>query len=275
MRRVYAVLAFAAALAAQPATGRAEAKDDLQGIYDKLQSYRAVYDVRQTAKPGAALTIKSARMTTETRIGCKDIESTSSTTMSFFGRCGHTVTVLGEEKPQLSRDGRRLRYSSRVIDDGRDARRHEAEAVLETRDGPGKGAVTRGAPETLTLARGTVLPGTHGLRVMAAAAAGKTEVKHRVFLDEDDLRIADITTTIKGPGTSPASAALGDLAGKPGRTIHEAIRGIGATTAAYSRATESFTTDDGVMISTTWTMRGVELTATLVKIEKLPKPTCP
>jgi hypothetical protein len=275
MCRFRVALALAAALAASPATGRAEAKDDLQSLYDKLQPYRAVYDVRQVAKPGATLAIKSARMTTETRIGCKDIESASSTTMSFLGRGGHTVTLSAEEKAQLSRDGRSYRYSSRVIDDGRDARRHEAEAVLETRDGPGKAAVRRGAPEALKLARGTVLPGTHNLRVMAAAAAGKTEVKHRVFLGEDDLRIGDITTTIKGPGTSPANAALGDFAGKPGRAIHEAVRGVGANMAGFSRTTESFVTDDGVIISTTWTMRGVELAGTLVKIEKLPKPTCP
>lgn len=275
MRRFRAALAFAAALAALPASGRAETKDEFQSFYDKLQSYRAVYDLRQPAKPGATLAIKSGRMTIETRIGCKDIETVSSTTMSVLGRGRHTVTVSAEEKAQVSRDGRTYRYSSRVIDAGRDARRHEAEAVLETRDGPGKGAVTRGAPETLKLARGTVLPGTHNLRVMAAAAAGKTEVKHRVFLGEDDLRIGDVTATIKGPGTSPASAALGDFAGKPGRTIHEAIRGVGANTAGFSRDTESFVTDEGVTISTTWTMRGLELTGTPVKIEKLPKPTCP
>jgi hypothetical protein len=273
MRSQNATFASIAILACLSASGPAAAKEEGKDLYQNLQPYRAVYELRQAARPGTSLNLQSASATVEARIGCKDVEYMSTMSLNFVGRGGHTVTRTVELKTKESHDGRTLRFSSRLNEDGRDIRRHESQAALETSDGPGEGVVTRGAPERTKLQRGTVLPGTHFVRSLAAAAAGKTETKHRVYAGEDEIRLADITSTVVGTGTAPASATLGDFAGKPGWTIREVVHGVGERSPA--RITESFITADGVTTSMKMMLQGIELVGKAVKIEKLPKPSCP
>jgi hypothetical protein len=273
MRRRFATVSAVSALALFAALGPAEAKDEIQELYGQLQSYRGVYELRQIARAaGAAPVTVSGRMTTETRVGCKEYEVAITMTMRIASG-GRAVELESEWKTQETLDGRGFRHSMRMMQGGRDVRRHEAEAVLQTRDGPGRGAVTRGAPETLKLGSGTVLPGTHALRTLAAAAAGRTEVKHRVYIGEDDVRLADITSTVLGAGTAPANPALGDAAGKPGWKWRDVYSTVGAR--SEPRVTETFSTSEGVMTSLVFTVQGLRIASTASKIEMLPKPRCP
>lgn len=262
------------ALVSLAAAGRAEPKDDVRPIYGKLKPYRALYALREVARaPGASTANISGRVATETRVGCKDYEIATSLTMQVSS-LGRRVELELESKMRESLDGRRYRYSMQMIQAGRLVRRHEAEAVLQSRDGPGRGAVTRGAPETLKLAQGTVFPGTHGLRTLAAATAGQRELTHRVYLGEDEVRLADVSTTVLGSGTAPANAALGEAAGKAGWTIRDVTRGIGPQQNGEPRVTETFVTSEGVTTSTSFTVQGVKLATMALKIEMLPKPAC-
>jgi hypothetical protein len=264
-----------AALASFAALGPAQAKEDSEYLYGKLQSYRAVYDLRQIARSANAAPVTvSGRMTTETRIGCKEIEVAASLTLRVASG-GRSVDVDSEWKTQETSDGRTFRHSMHMMQGGRVVRRHEAEAVLQTREGPGRGIVKRGAPETLKLEPGTVLPGTHSLRALAAAAAGRTEVKHRVYVGEDEVRLADLMTTVVGSGTAPANAALGEAAGKAGWRLRDVSRAVGPGQNGAPRLTESFITNDGITTSTTFTVQGIRLASTASKIELLPKAKCP
>jgi hypothetical protein len=206
-------------------------------------------------------------------MSCKESEYIVTTTMSVAGRGGHTVAITSETKATESHDGRSFRLISRMIDDGRDIRRHESRATLDTPDGPGEGLVTRGAPERTKLPRGTVLPGTHFMRALAAAAAGKIETRHRVYAGEDDIRLAEYTSTVLGAGTSASDPALGEFADKPGWIVRDVVQGVGVRGPA--RTMEYFVTRDGVMTSMKMTLQGIDLVGKAVKIEKLPKPSCP
>ena len=274
MRSRSRVLVAVSALVSLAATVRAEPKDDVRELYGKLQSYRAAYALREVGRTAGAAPVKiSGRMTTESRLGCKDFEVETTLTMQVAS-AGRSVDLETKLKTRESLDGRTYRYSMQMSQAGRVVRRHEAEAVLQSRDGPGRGAVTRGAPETLKLAQGTVLPGTHGLRTLAAAAAGRREIKHRVFLGEDDVRLADVATTVVRSGTAPANPALGEAAGKAGWAIRDVTRGVGPQQNGEPRVGESFVTSDGVTTSTSFTVQGLKLATTTLKIEMLPKPAC-
>lgn len=274
MRRRFRVLIAVFALACPIAGVRAEAKDDLREIFAKLRSYKAVYALREVGRAADAAPVKvSGRMTAETRVGCKELEIASTLAMRVAS-AGSSVDLESAWKTRESLDGRTYRYSMEMLQGGRVVRRHEAEAVLQSRDGPGRGAVTRGAPETLKLAQGTVLPGTHGLRSLAAAAAGRSEIRHRVYLGEDEVRLADVSTTVVEAGTAPASSALGEAAGKPGWRFRDVTRGVGPQQNGEPRITESFVTNDGVTTTTSFTVQGLKLATTPLKIEILPKTAC-
>jgi hypothetical protein len=274
MRRGVRVLIAVPVLASLAAAARAETKDEVRDAYDRFQPYRAVYALRQVARAaGAAPASISGRMTTEQRIGCKDYEVTTAVTMRVAS-VGGSVDLESEWKMRESLDGRAFNYTMQLSQDGRLMRRHESEALLQSRDGPGRGTVKRGAPEALKLAPGTVLPGTHGLRSLTAAAAGRREIKHRVYLGEDDVRLADVSTTVIGAGTSSTNAALGEAAGKAGWTFRDVVRSVVPRQNGEARVTEVFVTNEGVTTSTSFTVQGLTIATTPLKIEMLPKPAC-
>jgi hypothetical protein len=274
MHRGVRILVAVSALASPAATVCAEPKDDVRETYGKLQPYRAVYGLRQVARAAGTAPVRvSGRMTTETRVGCKDYEVQTSMTMRVES-VGRGVDLESEWKIRESLDGRTFSFSMQMSQQGRLVRRHEAEALLQSRDGPGRGTVKRGAPEALKLAPGTVLPGTHGVRSLAAAAAGKREIKHRVYLGEDDVRLADVSTTITGAGSAPANAALGAAAGKAGWSFRDVVRSVVPRQNGEPRVNETFVTNEGVTTFASFTVQGLTIATTPLKIEMLPKPAC-
>src|SRR6185503_6262955 len=145
---------------------------------------------------------------------------------------------------------------------------------LQSREGPGEAKIKGAAGEDLKLEAGTVLPGTHILRMMQAAADGKKELEHRVFYGLDQLKVTNSRVTILSAGRSGKEKGLGEFADKPGWTIKEEHKEIGGEPGAAGQSSEMFLTEDGVTTSLSLSVQGLELQGIALSIEKLPKPDC-
>lgn len=252
----------------------AAAQDDLDKVWTKLQPARGVYVLRQKgAESGSDAVAMSGRMVAEARITCTEI-ATMLTMELRASSGGQTTSVKLEQKATESRDGRIYRFSSITTENGRESERREGQAVLQSREGPGEAKIQGTANEDIKLEPGTILPGTHILRMMAAAAAGKKELEHRVFYGLDQMKITNSHVAILGAGRSGKEKGLGEFTDKPGWTIREEHREIGGTPGAASQSTEMFMTEDGVTTALTLSVQGLELVGTALSIEKLPKPEC-
>lgn len=265
-------IALVALLAANAAP--AAAQEDIDKIWTKLQPARGVYVLRQkgsdTGNDAVAMT---GRMVAEAKITCTELATTL--TMELRASSGgQTMSVKLEQKSSETRDGRIYRFSSVTTENGRESERREGQAVLQSRDGPGEAKIQGTANEDIKLEPGTILPGTHILRMMMAAAAGKKEIEHRVFYGLDQMKITNARVAILGAGRSGKEKGLGEFTDKPGWTIREEHREIGGAPGASSQATEMFLTEDGVTTSLTLSIQGLELVGTALSIEKLPKPEC-
>jgi hypothetical protein len=269
------VLAGSAAAAFLAFAHPAAAQDEFDALWTKLQPYRAVFALRLREQPsGAAENVAlSGRMEMESRLGCHDFAVAITMTLRMTAGA-QSVTAVLEQKSHETRNGRIYRFSTRTLENGHETERREGQAVLETRDGPGEGTIKVGAPETVRIEPGTVLPGTHNLRMLAAAAAGKREVKHRVFFGQDQMRLTDVTATITSRGTAPKHAGLGEFAGKPGWTIREDYREVGSGPDVQPHVTETFYTEEGVPADVLVTVQGLAIAGRALSVEKLPKPEC-
>jgi hypothetical protein len=187
---------------------------------------------------------------------------------------GQTMSVRLEQKSTETRDGRIYRFSSSSSENGRETERREGQAVLQSREGPGEAKIKGATTEDVKLDPGTILPGTHILRMMAAAAAGKKELEHRVFYGLDQMKISNARVTVLGSGRSGKEKGLGDFADKPGWTIKEEHREIGGTPGAPTQTSEMFMTEGGVATAVTLSVHNLELAGTPLSIETLPKPAC-
>lgn len=270
MLRRAAILAIFTTTASAPA----HAQDELDLVWAKIQPARAVYTLRQRgADQGADRPAISGRMTTETRLTCT--EMVSSMTMELRATSGaQTMTVMLEQKATETRDGKVYRFSSRTAENGRVSESREGQAVLETRNGPGEAKIKGAAAEDVKIESGTILPGTHILRIMAAAAAGKTQLEHRVFYGLDQMKITAVKVTIKGAGRSGKEKGLGEFADKPGWTIREEHKEVGGSIDAATQTSEMFVTEDAVATSISIQVQNIDLVGTALSIEKLPKPEC-
>ena len=269
MKRVIPPLIVVLAAAAPAA-----AQDGLGKIWDKIQPARAVYVLRPhvTEQNNDALQM-SGRMVVEARLTCD--EFISSLTMEIRASSGgQTMSVRLEQKSTETRDGRIYRFSSSSSENGREIERREGQAVLQSREGPGEAKIKGATTEDVKLDPGTILPGTHILRMMAAAAEGKKELEHRVFYGLDQMKISNARVTVLGSGRSGKEKGLGDFADKPGWTIKEEHREIGGTPGAPTQTSEMFVTEGGVATSVTLSVQNLELTGTPLSIETLPKPAC-
>lgn len=258
-----------ALLLAAPAPAAA---DELGALYDKLQPARGVYMLRQRGGDtnGAVM---SGRMVVEARLTCDEL--VTSLTMDIRASSGgQTMTLKLEQKANETRDGRIYRFSSATYENGRELERREGQAVLQSRNGPGEAKIKGAAGEDLKLEPGTVLPGTHMLRIMQAAAAGKKEIEHRIFYGLDQMRITNSRATILGAGRSGKEKGLGEFADKPGWTVREEHKSIGGVPGGAAQSSESFLTEDGVTTTLTISVQGLELQGTPLSIERLPKPDC-
>ncbi len=257
-------------LASMPAA----AQDDIGRFYDKLQPARGVYTLRQrgSADSNGAVAI-SGRMVIEARLTCEDFATT--TTMEIRATSGgNTATVKLEQQATETRDGKIYRFSAVTYERGRELERREGQAVLQSRDGPGEAKIKGVAGEDLRLEAGTVLPGTHMLRVMQAAAAGKKEIENRVFHGLEQMRITNTRAVILGAGRSGKEKGLGEFADKPGWTIREEIKPAGGMPGGVAQTSEAFVTEDFVTTAISISAQGLELQGTALSIEKLPKPDC-
>ncbi|MCW5771100.1 MAG: DUF1849 family protein [Rhodospirillaceae bacterium] len=266
-KRVIALAALA--MLAVPA---ARAEDAADKVWMKIQPARGVFVLRQSNAANDNGALLTGRMIAEARLTCTDMTTTM--TMELRATSGaQSMTVMLEQKSTETRDGKVYRYSSRTLENGTVTESREGQAVLETRDGPGEAKIKGGHIEDVKLTAGTILPGTHILRVMAAAAEGKTALEHRVFYGLDQMRIVNVKVTIKGKGKSEKARGLGEFSEKPGWTIREEQRENG-NAAGTTQASEMFVTEDGVATHITMSVQGLELVGTPLSIEKLPKPDC-
>ena len=256
------------------ASAPAAAQDDIGKGWDKIQPARGVYTLRQrAAQESNGAVAMSGRMVAEVRLTCEEFVSVL--TMDIrASSSGQTMTVKLEQKSNETRDGRIYRFSSVTFENGREAERREGQAVLQSREGPGEAKIKGAAGEDLKLEAGTVLPGTHILRMMQAAADGKKELEHRVFYGLDQLKVTNSRVTILGAGRSGKEKGLGEFADKPGWTFKEEHKEIGGEPGAAAQSSEMFLTEDGVTTSLSLSVQGLELQGTALSIEKLPKPDC-
>ena len=264
-------LLLPATLLLAAASAPAAAQDDIGKLYDKLQPARAVYTLRQRGGDtnGAVM---SGRMVVEARLTCEELATAMTMDIRASGT-GQTMTLKLEQKASETRDGRIYRFSSVTYENGRELERREGQAVLQSRDGPGEAKIKGTAGEDLKLEPGTVLPGTHMLRILQAAAAGKKEIEHRVFHGLEQMQITNSRAAILGAGRSGKEKGLGEFADKPGWTVKEEIRSIGGAPGA-TQSSESFLTEEGVTTALTISVQNLELRGTALSIEKLPKPEC-
>lgn len=255
-----------------PFAAHVHAEDAADKGWAKIQPARAVFLLRQGGKSDADGTLLTGKLVAEAKLTCS--EMSTSMTMELRATSGaQTVTVVIEQQATESRDGKLYRFSSRSLENGAVTERREGQAVLEQRDGPGEAKIKGAHDEDLKLPAGTILPGTHILRVMAAAAAGKTALEHRVFYGLDQMRIVNVKVTIKGAGRSEKAKGLGEFADKPGWTIREEQRETGAA-GGQTHVSEMFVTEDAVATRMTISVQGLELVGTPLSVEKLPKPDC-
>lgn len=259
-----------ALLAAAPLP--AAAQDALGAYYDKLQPARGVYSLRQRSGDTTGA-VMSGRMTVAGRLTCEELVTEMIMDIRVSGS-GQNVALKLEQKANESRDGRIYRFSTVTYENGRESERREGQAVLQSRIGPGEAKIRGAAGEDLKLEPGTILPGTHMLRIMEAAAAGKKELEHRIFYGLDQMRITNSRVTIVAAGRSGKEKALGEFADKPGWTIKEEHKEIGGTPGGAAQSSEAFITEDGVTTAIAISVQGLELQGTAVSIEKLPRPDC-
>lgn len=250
----------------------AAAQDELGAFYDKLQPARAVYTLRQRGGDTNG-GVMSGRMTVEARLTCEELVTEVIMDIRVSGT-GQTMTLKLEQKANETRDGRIYRFSSVTFENGRESERREGQAVLQSRTGPGEAKIKGAAGEDLKLEAGTILPGTHMLRIMQAAAAGTKELEHRIFYGLDQMRITNSRVTIVGAGRSGKEKGLGEFADKPGWTIKEEHKEAGGTPGGAAQSSEAFMTEDGVTTALSISVQGLELQGTTLSIEKLPKPAC-
>ncbi len=251
----------------------AAAQDEYEKLWDKLQPARAVYVLRQRGEQTNGAVTMSGRMVVEARLSCTALATTL--TMEIRASSGgQTMAMTLEQKSTETRDGKVYRFSASTVENGRETERREGQAVLQSRDGPGEATIKGAAAEDLKLEAGTVLPGTHMLRTLRAAAAGKKELESRVFYGLDQMRITTTRVTVLGAGKSGKEKGLGAFADRPGWKIREEYREIGGQPGATTQTSEVFMTEDGVATSITLSIQGLELAGTALSIEKLPKPEC-
>jgi hypothetical protein len=252
----------------------AAAQDDLGKLWMKFQPARGVYTLRQrgAAESNGAVAM-TGRMVVEARLTCEEFVSSFAMDLRASSG-GQTMTVRLEQKANETRDGKIYRFSSITIENGRESERREGQAVLQSREGPGEAKIKGAAGEDLKLEAGTVLPGTHMLRMIQAAAAGKKEYEHRVFYGLDQMKVTTTRVTILGAGRSGKEKGLGEFADKPGWTIKEEHKEIGGAPGGASQTSETFLTADGVATAVTISVQGLDLHGTALSIEKLPKPEC-
>ena len=268
MKRLIAPLVLLLAAAAPAA-----AQEDLGKLWDKIDSARAVYVLRQAGTDQTGGVQMSGRMVVEARLTCD--EFISSLTMEIRAtNGGQTMSVKLEQKSTETRDGRIYRFSSASFENGRETERREGQAVLQSREGPGEAKIKGANTEDMKLEPGTILPGTHILRMMAAAASGKKELEHRVFYGLDQMKISNARVTVLGSGRSGKEKGLGEFADKPGWTIKEEHREIGGAPGAATQSSEMFVTESGVATTITLSIQNLELAGSALSIEKLPKPAC-
>lgn len=259
-----------ALLAAAPLP--AAAQDALAAYYDKLQPARGVYSLRQRSGDTTGA-VMSGRMTVGARLTCEELMTEVIMDIRVSGS-GQNATLRLEQKASETRDGRIYRFSAVTFENGRESERREGQAVLQSRTGPGEAKIKGGTGEDLKLEPGTILPGTHMLRMMEAASSGKKELEHRIFYGLDQMKVTNSRVTIAGAGRSGKEKALGDFADKPGWTIKEEHKEAGGTPGGASQSSEAFMTEDGVTTALSISVQGLELQGTVVSIEKLPKPDC-
>lgn len=266
-----AILALALLVGAE---APAAAEDDLDKVWARIQPARAVYTLRPRAKPESdGAVAMSGRLVLEARLTCTELAT--SLGLEIRASSGaQSMTAALEQKATETRDGRILRFSSRTLENGRETERREGQAVLQSRDGPGEAKIKGAATEDVKLEPGTILPGTHTLRMLAAAAAGKQRLEHRVFYGLDQMKIAQARVTIKSAGRAGKEKGLGAFADKPGWTIVEEHKEIGGPPGAPTQTSEMFVTEDGVTTALTLSVQGLELAGVPLSIEKLPKPEC-
>jgi hypothetical protein len=251
----------------------AAAQDELGAFYDKLQPARGVYLLRQRGGDtnGAVM---SGRMTVTARLTCEELVTEVIMDIRASGS-GQSMTLKLEQKASETRDGRIYRFSSVTSENGRETERREGQAVLQSRTGPGEAKIKGVANEDLKLEAGTILPGTHMLRIMQAASGGKKDLEHRIFYGLDQMRITNSRVSIAGAGRSGKEKGLGEFADTPGWTIKEEHKeAAGNTPGGAAQSSESFMTEDGVTTAITISVQGLELQGTTLSIEKLAKPDC-
>jgi hypothetical protein len=252
----------------------AAAQDDLEKQWNKIQPARGVYVLRQRgAQESNGAVAMSGRMVVEARLTCT--EFISSLTMDIRASSGgQTMSVKVEQKGSETRDGKIYRFSSVTYENNRESERREGQAVLQSREGPGEAKIKGAASEDIKLEHGTILPGTHILRMMGAAAAGKKELEHRVFYGLDQMKVTTSRVTILGAGRSGKEKGLGEFADKPGWSIKEEHKEIGGEPGGAAQTSEMFVTEEGVATSLSLAVQGLELTGTALSIEKIAKPEC-
>jgi hypothetical protein len=250
----------------------AAAQDAIGAFYDKLQPARGVYMLRQRGSDtdGAVM---SGRMTVAAGLTCDELTTEVIMDIRVSGGA-QTMSLKLEQKASETRDGRIYRFSSVTYENGRETERREGQAVLQSRSGPGEAKIKGAASEDLKLEPGTILPGTHMLRIMEAASAGKKDLEHRIFYGLDQMRITNSRVTIVGAGRSGKEKGLGEFADKPGWTIREEHKEAGNRPGGPAQSSEAFMTEDGVTTAISISVQGLELRGTTLSIEKLPKPDC-
>ncbi len=265
---------FLPALLLAAAATPAAAQDDLEKQWNKIQPARGIYVLRQRGAPDSnGAVAMSGRMVIEARLTCT--EFVSSLTMDIRASSGgQTMTVKLEQKGSETRDGKIYRFSSVTYENNRESERREGQAVLQSREGPGEAKIKGSASEDMKLEAGTILPGTHILRMMSAAAAGKKELENRVFYGLDQMKVTATRVTILGAGRSGKEKGLGEFADKPGWTIKEEHKEIGGAPGGAAQTSEMFVTEEGIATTLSISVQGLELAGTALSIEKLAKPEC-
>jgi hypothetical protein len=267
MRKISGVVLLALAW---PAPANA---DPLEAGWAKVQPARAVYVLRQRGEGTGDAAAISGRMVVEAKLTCTEFATTM--TMEIRATSGaQTMTAAIEQQSTETRDGKVYRFSARTTENGRETERREGQAVLQSRDGPGEAKVKGSSVEDVKLEAGTVLPGTHLLRMLAAAAESKTALEYRVFYGLDQMKIVNTKVTIGPAGRSGKEKGLGEFADKPGWTFREEHKEVSGQPDSTTQTVETFMTEDAVTTRILMAIQGLELVGTPITIEKLAKPEC-
>ncbi|HEY3908403.1 MAG TPA: cell envelope integrity EipB family protein [Stellaceae bacterium] len=174
-----------------------------------------------------------------------------------------------------SKDGLRYRFNQRQTRNGALDQQIRGSAQL---DGPGKGGTAQfelPQAHTIKLAPGVLFPSAHTILLIDKAKEGKTFLSRQVFDGAADENAVEVSAVIGSKVTAaPASARLSPLLERPGWNVRLAFFPADANAVEPDYELGMRLLDNGVSTNMVIDYGDYSITAKLVDIEALAKPSC-